>query len=185
MCANCFTPGDFPYSGPVACWRAPMLPLRIAGIATPIPPLKKSPNASLGADLHRRSQLSAGLDAARDLESRGLSSTGSRHRGAQVRKDFWRDRVVARAVRLPPGDRLQCRDLSRLPRPTGPMLPPPRSHPDSRQCFVSQRPGGLGIVQIESALAGSASVATLFAGVKPDRAAMAAHPQERNPQPFL
>src|SRR6202521_2695374 len=42
MCANCFTPWDFRYSGPAACWRGPMLPRRIAGIAAPIPPLKKA-----------------------------------------------------------------------------------------------------------------------------------------------
>ena len=62
------------------------------------PALKKSPSASLGADLHRRGQLPAGLDAARNLESRGLPPAGSRYRCAQNREDFRRDRAVARAV---------------------------------------------------------------------------------------
>ncbi len=41
------------------------------------------------------------------------------------------------------------------------------------------------MVQIQPALAGSASVATLLAGIGPYRTAMAAHPQERHAQPLL
>src|ERR1700680_2894829 len=41
------------------------------------------------------------------------------------------------------------------------------------------------MVQIQPALAGSASVATLLSGVESHRTAMAAHPQERDAQSFL
>jgi hypothetical protein len=42
MCASCFAAGDFRYSGPAACWPAPMRRRRIVGTAAPIPPLKKA-----------------------------------------------------------------------------------------------------------------------------------------------
>lgn len=41
------------------------------------------------------------------------------------------------------------------------------------------------MVQVQPALAGSASIATLLARIKPYRTAVAAHPQKRNAQPFL
>jgi transposase len=51
------------------------------------PNLKKSPRAARGTDLHRRSQLPAGLDATRYLEPRGLPSRSSGYRRAQKRED--------------------------------------------------------------------------------------------------
>src|SRR6266571_3245079 len=185
MCANCFTAGDFRYSGPAACWRAPMPRRRTAGTAAPIPPLKKSPIETLGADLHRRSQLPARFDAARHLEPSGLPTRSSRNRGTQEREDSRRHRTLAHAVRLSPGYSLQCHYVPRLPRTTGSAIPPPRGDPDSGQRLLPQGRRGLGVVQVQPALAGSASVAALLAGIEPYRTAVAAHPQERDAQPFL
>ena len=97
------------------------------------PNLKKSPSAALGADLHGRSQFPTGLDPARDLESRGLPSRSSRHRGAQKREDPRGHRTLAHAVRLPARHRLQRKHLSRLSQTTGPAISPAGGHHDSGQ----------------------------------------------------
>jgi transposase len=58
----------------------------------------KSPRERLGADLHGRGQLPAGLDLARYLELRGLSTSSSGDRRAQEREDFRSHRTLACAV---------------------------------------------------------------------------------------
>jgi len=85
---------------------------------------------------------------------------------AQEREDPRRHRTLAHALRLSPGYRLQCRHLSGVPRTTGPAIPPPGRDPDSGQCILSQGRRCLGLVQIQPALAGSASVAALLAGIQ-------------------
>ncbi|MGH9654478.1 MAG: helix-turn-helix domain-containing protein [Bryobacteraceae bacterium] len=82
--------GDILDSGPVSygldsgiwtsCWREPMPRRRTDGTAAFIPPLKKSPVATLGAHLHRRSELPARFDAPRHLEPRRAPSGNSRER---------------------------------------------------------------------------------------------------------
>src|SRR5712692_9716459 len=185
MSASCFTAGDFRCSDPAACWRAPMPRCRTDGTAASIPPLKKSPIAALGTDLHRRSQLPARFDAPRYLEPRGLPTGSSCDGRAQEREDSRRHRTLAHAVRLSSGHGLQCHHLPGLPRTTGPAIPPPRSDSHSGQRLLPQGRRGLGLVQVQPALAGSASVAALLAGVEPHRTAVAIHPQERNAQPLL
>jgi transposase len=66
---------------------APMPQRKTAGTAASILPLKKSPLATLGADLHRRSQLPPRFDATRHLEPRGLPTGSSRYRRAEERED--------------------------------------------------------------------------------------------------
>src|SRR5512134_122000 len=185
MCANCFTAGDSRYSDPGACWRVPMPRRRTAGIVASIPPLKESPIATLGVDLHRRSQLPARFDATRHLEPSGLPTGSPRDGRTQEREDSRRHRTLAHAVRLPPGHSLQCHHLPRLPRTTGSAIPSPRGDPDSGQRLLPQGRRGLGLVQVPPTLAGSAPVAALLAGVEPCRTAVAAHPQKRDAQPFL
>src|SRR5664279_3278702 len=133
MCANCFTAGDFQCNGPAACWPAPTLRRRTDGTAASIPPLKKGPLATLGAPLHRRSQLPARLDAPRHLEPRRVPAGNPRNRRTQEREDLRRHRTLAYAVRLPSGHRLQCRHIPGLPRATRPAVPPPGSDSDSGQ----------------------------------------------------
>jgi transposase len=67
------------------------------------PALQKNTSATLGADLHGRSQLPAGLDPARHREPRGLPGASSRHGRAQERESFRSRRTLARPLRLPPG----------------------------------------------------------------------------------
>src|SRR5271157_2956675 len=148
------------------------------------PNLKKKPKR-LGTDLHRRSQLSAGLDSARYLEPRGLPSRSSGYRRAQEREDPRSHRAVAHAVRLSTRHRLQRLHLPRLPRTTGPALSPPGGHPDSGQRLLPQGRRRVELVQRQPALAGGASVAALLARVESHRTAMAAHAQERDAQSFL
>src|ERR1019366_297381 len=57
--------------------------------------------------------------------------------------------------------------------------------PDSGQRLLSQGRRCLGLVQVQPALAGSASVAALLAGVQSHGTALAAHPQKRDAQPLL
>ena len=90
MCASCCYGWASPCSGRAACWRAPtpragsLAPTHLSAT------LKKSPSAELGADLHRRSQLPAGLDVARHLEPRGASAGSSGHGRTQEREDSGR-----------------------------------------------------------------------------------------------
>ena len=72
-----------------------------------------------------------------------------------------------------------------LPRTTRPAVPPPGSDSDSGQRLLPQGRRGLGLVQIQPALAGSTSIAALLAGIEPYRTAVAAHPQERHTQSLL
>src|SRR5258708_38364876 len=185
MFANCFAAGDFQCNGPAAYWPAPMLRRKTGGTAASIPPLKKSPLATLGSPLHRRSQLPARLNTPRHLEPHRLPAGNPRNRRTQEREDSRRHRALAQAVRLPPGNRLQCHIVPRLPRTTRSALPPPGSHSDSGQRLLPQGCRRLGMVQVQPALAGSASTATLFAGIEPYRKTVAAHPQERNTQSIL
>ena len=185
MCANCFMDGDFQCNGLAAYWPAPTLRRKTDGTATSILPLKKSPFATLGAPLHRRSQFPARLDAPRHLEPRRVPAGNPRNRRTQERKDPRRHRTLAHAVRLPPRHRLQCRHIPGLPRTTRPAVPPPGSDSDSGQRLLPQGRGGLVMVQVKPALAGGASTASLLAGIEPYRTAVAAHPQERHTQSLL
>src|SRR5216683_2185617 len=99
---------------------------------------------------------------------------------AQEREDPRRHRTLAHTVRLSSGHGLQCHHLSRLPGATGAAIPPPRRDSDSGQRLLPQGRRGLGLVQVQPALAGSAPVAALLAGIESYRTAVAAHPQERH-----
>src|SRR5260370_10930771 len=154
--------GDFRCSDRAACWRAPMARCRDDRSAASTLPSKKSPIATLGADLDRRSQLPESLDAPCYLETGGLPTGSSRDGRTQEREDPWCHRTLAHEVRLSPRHSLQCHYVSRLPRTTGSAIPPPGSDPDSGQCLLPQRSRCLGVVQIQSPLAGSASVAALL-----------------------
>ena len=94
MFANCFVAGDFQYNGPAAYWLAPMLRRKTDGTAASIPLLKKSPLATLGAPLHRRSQLPARLYAPRHLEPHRVPTGNPRNRRTQEREDSRRHRTL-------------------------------------------------------------------------------------------
>jgi len=80
MFANCFVAGDFQYNGPAAYWPAPTLRHKTDGTAASIPRLKKSPHATLGTPVHRRSQLPARLDSPRHLEPHRVPAGNPRNR---------------------------------------------------------------------------------------------------------
>src|SRR2546427_4914029 len=68
MCTRFFTILAFPFSGRNEYWRERMLASVTAGSGIPILPLKKSARAKLGADIHRRGQLSSGLHTSGTIE---------------------------------------------------------------------------------------------------------------------
>ena len=80
------------------------------------PTLKKSPQAKLGADLQRRSQLPTGLDFACHLEPRRPAAGNPRHGTAQERQDPGRHRTVAHALPLSAGHGLPRQDLLGIPK---------------------------------------------------------------------
>jgi hypothetical protein len=184
MCESCFTAGDFRCSGPAACWRAPMPQRRTDGTAVYILPLKKSPLATLGADLHRRSQLPARFDPARYLEPSGLPTGSSRDGKAQEREDFgaielWhtqfdyrQDKVFNAATYLG-----FLEQLARRYRRRGAILIQDNAsyHKDGEvwAWFKSNR-HWLEVHQLPP-----------YSGTESNGTALAAHPQERNAQPFL
>src|SRR3954452_4819460 len=67
-----------------------------------------------------------------------------------------------------------------------PILPIhiPATHPPYER-IEYWRSTGLGLVQVQPALVGSAPIASLLARIESHRTALAAHPQERNAQPIL
>jgi hypothetical protein len=72
-----------------------------------------------------------------------------------------------------------------VPRTASPTIPPSRSNSDSGQRLLSQRQASLELVQLQPALAGSASIAPLLTRVQSHRTALAAYAKERNTQSFL
>ncbi len=102
------------------------------------PALKKSPLATLGAHLHRRSQFPVRRDAPRHLEPRRVPAGNTRDGRTEEREDSGRNRTLAPALRLSPGHRLQRHSLPRLSRTTGSPIPPPGGDSDSRQRLLPQ-----------------------------------------------
>jgi len=137
------------------------------------------------AAVHRPSRLPARRDDPRHLEPRRAPAVSRRDGRTQEHKASRRHRTLARALRLPPGDPLQCRYLSRLARITRPAVPPPGSDPDSGQRLLPPGRRGPGLVQMQPPLAGSAPVAALLAGLESHRKAAPAHPQERDAPSLL
>ena len=137
----------FPFSGPRKYWLEPTKRFNHDGFVINIPTLKKSQKRKSGHPLRGRSQFPARPNPSPDMGKGRLPATNPQYGATQYTQIFWNHRIIPRPVPLSFSGGLQRADIYPLSRKSPAQLLPPKNLSYSRQCFLSQRPYRLGLVQ--------------------------------------